>query len=278
MLGRGVAIASARHHADRRRLAEKDVLRHVELRHEAQLLADEADAERQRMARPLDPDRAEPVDLDRACVGRHDSEHHLHQGRLAGAVLAQERMDLAAASVRSTPVQHADAAEGLGDARASRAPAGDRASRCPSLCAASSRVAYWTGWSMYLATLSLVRTAAGETTHGRQRLAGEQPQRHRRRRAGLPRRGNSATVACMAPVGNRLLGLTDAVRADHRDLVGRAGVLHRLVDAERHAVIVGVDPDEVRMLAQDVARRVQCREPVPVAGLARDQTAGSGRS
>jgi hypothetical protein len=63
--GRGlVPICAARHQPDAARLAQEDILRHIELRHEAQLLAHHADPHRQGLARAIDPDGAELFQFD----------------------------------------------------------------------------------------------------------------------------------------------------------------------------------------------------------------------
>jgi hypothetical protein len=65
-----LAVPSARHNVQSGRLAEKNILRHVELRNEAELLADKSDAERQRVAWTLDLNDAKRVNLDFARVWR----------------------------------------------------------------------------------------------------------------------------------------------------------------------------------------------------------------
>jgi hypothetical protein len=69
-LDRRRSVLPARDKVQTRRLAEKDVLRHVELRNEAELLADKSDAERQRVAWTLDLNDAKRVNLDFARVWR----------------------------------------------------------------------------------------------------------------------------------------------------------------------------------------------------------------
>ena len=73
------AVTVARNDIHRPRLAQKDVLSHVKLRNETQLLAHKSDAQRQRVTRTLDLDGAECVDLDDAFVRRHNAEQDLHQ-------------------------------------------------------------------------------------------------------------------------------------------------------------------------------------------------------
>ena len=76
-------------------VGQVDVLRDRERRHEAGLLIDHRDAALERFRR-----RAEfglrPVDPDLSCRGLDDAGDHLGQRRLARAVLAEQRMHLAA--------------------------------------------------------------------------------------------------------------------------------------------------------------------------------------
>src|SRR5215813_9022498 len=70
---------------------EKDVLGHRQLRHEVQLLMDDGDAVPLGLARRMDCD-GRAVDDDLALILADGPAQHLHQGRFAGAVLAEERM------------------------------------------------------------------------------------------------------------------------------------------------------------------------------------------
>ena len=58
----------------------------------------------------------DPVDADDAGVGRDDAAQHLHQRRLAGAVLADQADDLAGADRQAHVVQRQDARIALPDA------------------------------------------------------------------------------------------------------------------------------------------------------------------
>ena len=64
------------------------------------------------------------VDRDGALVRRVHAREDVHQRRLAGAVLAEQRVDLAGLQVEIDAAQRLDAAEALGDARASSGAAG----------------------------------------------------------------------------------------------------------------------------------------------------------
>ncbi len=79
-------------------LPEKQVLRDRHGRHQAVLLEHHGDAEIARLQRRLRRD-IDAVDHHGARGQRHHAGHHLGQRRLAGAVLADQRMDLAAAEV-----------------------------------------------------------------------------------------------------------------------------------------------------------------------------------
>ena len=59
---------------------------------EAQLLVDDADAGSARVLRRAEGDRL-PVESDVAAVGSHRPSQDLHERRLAGAVLADDRVD-----------------------------------------------------------------------------------------------------------------------------------------------------------------------------------------
>src|SRR6185436_20053567 len=95
--------------------AERDVLRHREVGKQRRLLVDRGDPERARDARRVVRDRASAnqqlafVLLDRA--GRD-----LDERGLAGAVLADERVDLAAAQLEGGAAQRLNAGVRLSDA------------------------------------------------------------------------------------------------------------------------------------------------------------------
>ena len=75
-------------------MAEKDVLGDAELGKQQQLLIDRRDA---RAARVVGRGKIDlrPVDENRADVRLVDPGHDLDQGRFAGAVLSEQRMDFA---------------------------------------------------------------------------------------------------------------------------------------------------------------------------------------
>jgi len=103
-------------------MAEEDVLGHGELGEEQQLLIDGRDAAFGRLARG-DGLQLGVADADRAAVGRVDAGDDLDQRRLAGAVLAEQRMHLAGVHVEVDVAQHPDAGEGLRDAAERQRPA-----------------------------------------------------------------------------------------------------------------------------------------------------------
>ena len=90
--------------------ADIDVFRHGQVLHEVQLLMDDADAERLRVARAVDLGVLSK-EFDRAAVARVDAGQHLHKRRLAGAVFADQRHDLALADLQLRIVQRVDARE-----------------------------------------------------------------------------------------------------------------------------------------------------------------------
>ena len=102
--------------ARQRLAAEKDVRRDAQLRDEVELLVDDGDARRLGVAHACEADRL-AGDPDLAVIGRVDAGEDLHQRRLAGAVLAHQSVDLAAAQVEIHPAQGRHAGEALGDAR-----------------------------------------------------------------------------------------------------------------------------------------------------------------
>jgi hypothetical protein len=96
--------------------AEIDVLRHRQVRRQAQLLVDHGDAELLGGQRPGDRDVL-AVEADGAPgIGLVGAGQHLHQGRFAGAVLAHQGMDLARIDGQVHPGQRPHPREGLGDA------------------------------------------------------------------------------------------------------------------------------------------------------------------
>jgi hypothetical protein len=91
----------ARREAERARVAEGEVLRDRQLGHEHEVLMHQ-----------LDPALA----LDRACIRRELARGDAHQRRLARAVLADDRQDLACADLERDVVDGAVLAEMLRDA------------------------------------------------------------------------------------------------------------------------------------------------------------------
>ena len=82
--------------------AEEQIGRHVEARNEVELLEDGGDAGRLRGAR-VDEPRSLAVDQHVPGVGLDHARENVHQGRLAGPVLAEQRMDLAAVEIEVDP-------------------------------------------------------------------------------------------------------------------------------------------------------------------------------
>ncbi len=114
-----VAHAASIDHRERaetahRQIAERDVLGDRQRRHQAQLLRDGDDAGGDRVVRA--GEMAEPaVDEDLAAVGTMHAAEDADQRRLAGAVLADDGMDLAEADVEIDAVERDRRAEVLAD-------------------------------------------------------------------------------------------------------------------------------------------------------------------
>jgi hypothetical protein len=92
--------------------AEEDVLAHRHRVHQVQLLVDDGEAHVHRLDRRdlVDPAAFEG---DLAAVLLVDAGQDLHQGGLAGPVLADDAVDDAANNLQRDPVQGFDAREGL---------------------------------------------------------------------------------------------------------------------------------------------------------------------
>ncbi len=95
--------------------ADPDVLGHRHVVHQVELLMDHGDAVLERVERrgQLDLLALQP---EGAGVGRVDAGDDLHQRRLAGAVLAHQRVDVAALQAERHVVERQHAGEGLADA------------------------------------------------------------------------------------------------------------------------------------------------------------------
>ena len=101
-------------HALARLGGEDDVLGHRHHRHEHEVLVDHPDPEVDRLPRRLDRHRL-AVEQELALVGPVEPVEDAHQRRLAGPVLAQQRVDLALAQVEVDAVVRDDRAESLRD-------------------------------------------------------------------------------------------------------------------------------------------------------------------
>ena len=100
--------------------AEEHVLDDVEVVAEREVLVDDLDAERGGVARAVDGDRL-ALEQNSPGVDGVDPADALDQSGLAGAVVADERGDLAGVDGEVDVVQHLDGAEALVDARAAPA-------------------------------------------------------------------------------------------------------------------------------------------------------------
>ena len=97
-------------------VAEEDVLGDRQHRHQRKLLVDDDDAEMLAVVDAFEMAILAAID-DRAVIGagRIDARQHLHQRRLAGAVLADHGMDLALLDAEVDVRQRFHARERLGD-------------------------------------------------------------------------------------------------------------------------------------------------------------------
>src|SRR6185503_12546114 len=95
VLFHAAAVEQAKRSAAMRLAPQEDVTGDVERVDHLQVLVDDGDTETGRTARTVDAHRC-AIDADLAGVGPVDAGKDFHQGRLAGAVLADECDDLAA--------------------------------------------------------------------------------------------------------------------------------------------------------------------------------------
>ena len=110
-----LALRSTIKPGDQRLAAEEDVVGDVEFGNEVQFLVDDGDARGLGVAHAGEADWL-AVDADRAFILGVDARQDFHQRRLAGAVFAHQRMDLARRRSKLTSRKAADAAEMLGNA------------------------------------------------------------------------------------------------------------------------------------------------------------------
>ena len=97
-----------------RLVAEQDVLRHRQDRDEHEVLVDHADAAPDGVIRAVDLDGL-AVEQDLALVRHGQAVEDVHERRLAGAVLAEQRVDLAGPHVERDAVVGDDAGIALRD-------------------------------------------------------------------------------------------------------------------------------------------------------------------
>ncbi len=93
---------------------QEQVRGRVEVRHQPRVLVDHRNAARDRLAGRDDRCR-HAIDADAPGVGRVDAGQHAHQRGLAGAVFADQRVDLTGADVERDVVQRTHAGKGLLD-------------------------------------------------------------------------------------------------------------------------------------------------------------------
>ncbi len=113
-LGHGVDARGERLQVEGSLDGERDVLRYRQGLEKGEVLKHHADAQAPRFGRVGDGNRpAVPEHL--SGVGPHDTVNDLHQGALAGAVLAQHRMDLAGHDAKADAIVGHHGRVALGD-------------------------------------------------------------------------------------------------------------------------------------------------------------------
>ena len=95
-------------------MAEDDVLGHGKRRDQHEVLVDHPDAKANGIERTMQVDGL-AVEEDLAGIRSQKAVHDVHQGGFAGAVFAQQRVDLAPADVQVHAVIRPQLSEGLDD-------------------------------------------------------------------------------------------------------------------------------------------------------------------
>ena len=126
------AIDQPQHTPARRFASEQDVAGDVEIVEQVELLVDERDPQRRRAGDAAHDDRR-AVDQHLAGVGLLDPADDLHQGGLAGAVLAEQRHDFSRVHVEAYATERLHAGKPLVDrAELEERRAGHRPRSCAS--------------------------------------------------------------------------------------------------------------------------------------------------
>ena len=115
LLGAPVQLALVEQAATGRLGAEEQVLLDRHLRHQGELLEDRADAERAGVMHRVQLESAAPRKRDPPGIGPERAGGDRDQGRLAGAVLAEQDVDLARPQVEIDLVERQHAGKALGD-------------------------------------------------------------------------------------------------------------------------------------------------------------------
>jgi hypothetical protein len=100
--------------APARRVGDADVVGDAEVGHQRQLLEDARDAGSDRFLRVQEAALA-AFEHDAALVGLHHAGHDLDQGRLAGAVLAEQGVDVPGRAGEARTLERVNSAVALGD-------------------------------------------------------------------------------------------------------------------------------------------------------------------
>ena len=114
------------------KMVEEDVLLDAEIWKEAELLVDEGDPERERVARAGRRDLL-PAKLHPAAILRQHAAQNVHRRRLAGAVLTDQTENGAVARLEADVAEDLDAEEALVEPAGPQEDVGHRLAPCPEI-------------------------------------------------------------------------------------------------------------------------------------------------
>ena len=181
------------------------------------------------------------VDLDRALVRRVHAGQGLHQRRLAGAVLADDRMDLAGLQVEVHTVEDLDADEALSYAlHLQERHTDSQTSVLPAVRAAAA-----SGTSTHDSVRADASTAAGDPRGPQPIFEERQPVGRLARDARRVGVGHERVEAVAVPL---------RVTGGKRGQAGGRGAEHRGVALEQRRVLAAADPQALRLLLVELER------------------------
>ena len=102
-------------HVERLSFSEEDVLRNIELRNQAWLLADQSNPQRECVSWIVDRHFAVAIDFDRPGIRGLHAEEDLHQGRFTSSVFAHQGVDFSRPEVKIHSLQRLDARKRFDD-------------------------------------------------------------------------------------------------------------------------------------------------------------------